>query len=130
MDLDFWGLDDIHLQPCCVMKYYPQTTSARSEIDEEMKEEEKAKVKVFFPISFLYYMFSSKESEEHFGDHLTGRVRRRLWDLLEYPETSKPAQFISVLSIAIVCLSTVTLMVTSLYHLPPSCRLKLCLKMT
>ena len=46
MDLDFWGLDDIHLQPCCLMKYYPQTTSARAEIHEEIKEEEKAKLKV------------------------------------------------------------------------------------
>ena len=54
-----------------------------------------------------------KEQEEHFGEDLGGRVRRLLWDLLEYPETSKPAQFISVLSIAIVCLSTITLMVAA-----------------
>ena len=58
-----------------------------------------------------------KEQEEHFGEDLGGRVRRLLWDLLEYPETSKPAQFISVLSIAIVCLSTSEKSSLSLLHL-------------
>ena len=38
--------------------------------------------------------------DEAFGTHLLGRIRTHLWNLMEYPETSKRAQvgrFITIL---------------------------------
>ena len=52
-------------------------------------------------------------SEEDFGDSWLGAARSCLWDLLEYPETSKAAQSIAALSMVFVCLSTVTFLIES-----------------
>ena len=131
------------------MKYFPQTISAAKEIEEERKQEESAKLKVDFnddddqldeSIRANHYFFV-QEMEEEFGEDRLGRLRTRLWDLLEYPETSKvlfsylpegttgcflrsgkflrillifclqAAQIISLFSISFVLLSTCTFMV-------------------
>ena len=94
-------------QPCCLMKYFPQTISAAKEIEEERKQEEKAKLKAGHndvedaeenaddveenaddddPLCHPSFI---QEKEEEFGEDRLGRVRTCLWDLLEYPETSK-----------------------------------------
>ena len=52
-------------------------------------------------------------SEEDFGGSWFGTARSCLWDLLEYPETSKAAQSIAALSMVFVCLSTVTFLIES-----------------
>ena len=85
------------------MKYFPQTISAAKEIEEERKQEEKAKLKAGYndaedaddveenaddddPLCHPSFI---QEKEEEFGEDRLGRVRTCLWDLLEYPETSK-----------------------------------------
>ena len=65
-----------------------------------------------FPTSFFAYWFSERETcqkemegqrlakirvdkrkkEEDFGESTVGRIRTYLWNLTEYPETSKAAQ--------------------------------------
>lgn len=52
-------------------------------------------------------------NEEDFGGTWFGSMRSFLWDLLEYPETSKAAQTIAALSMVFVCLSTLTFLVES-----------------
>ena len=52
-------------------------------------------------------------SEEDFGGSWLGAIRSCLWDLLEYPETSKAAQTIAALSMVFVCLSTITFLIES-----------------
>ena len=108
------------------MKYFPQTISAAKEIEEERKQEEKAKLKAGYNDAEdadnaeedaddvedaeedadnaedaeedaedavddnpLYHPSCIQEKEEEFGEDRLGRVRTCLWDLLEYPETSK-----------------------------------------
>ena len=89
------------------MKYFPQTISAAKEIEEERKQEEKAKLKAGHndvedaeenaddveenadDDDPLCHPFCIQEKEEEFGEDRLGRVRTCLWDLLEYPETSK-----------------------------------------
>ena len=34
------------MKPCCLMKYFPQTIGTGKEVEEERKEEERAKIKV------------------------------------------------------------------------------------
>ena len=70
----FWGLEEVFMQPCCSLKYFPKTVSARREMEEERKEQNRNK---------------RREREETFGDSGLGRVRMAVWDILEYPETSK-----------------------------------------
>ena len=88
------------------MKYFPQTISAAKEIEEERKQEEKAKLKAGYNYvedaeenaddadyadddNPLCHPSFIQEKEEEFGEDRLGRVRTCLWDLLEYPETSK-----------------------------------------
>ena len=79
------------------MKYFPQTISAAKEIEEERKQEESAKLKVDFNDDDdqldesirANHCVLVQEMEEEFGEDRLGRLRTRLWDLLEYPETSK-----------------------------------------
>ena len=49
--------------------------------------------------------------EEDFGDSFFGRVRKKLWNFLEYPETSIGAQALAFLSLFMVCVSTVTFII-------------------
>ena len=51
--------------------------------------------------------------EENFGEDWLGTFRSYFWDMLEYPETSKAAQFIAFLSMFFVFLSTITFLVES-----------------
>lgn len=51
------------VQPCCIMKYFPQTTSARREVEEERLEEEKAHKKV----GIMYYVCMAVNGPNFFG---------------------------------------------------------------
>ena len=41
------------------------------------------------PVNIMNANVKSQEKEEEFGEDRLGRLRTCLWDLLEYPETSK-----------------------------------------
>ena len=97
-DFEYWGLEEIFLQPCCALKYFPQTVSAQTEKHEEDLETELAEQRV---------------EAENFGNSWTGIIRTNLWDMMEYPETSKAAQVAAFTSMMFVCLSTVTFIVES-----------------
>ena len=34
-EFEFWGLEEIFLQPCCALKYFPRTVSAHIEKHED-----------------------------------------------------------------------------------------------
>ncbi len=76
-DLAYWGIDDLLMEPCCAVKYYPEIEICTNELvmeeDEKRKEEERQKL-------------------EDFGQSTLGRTRKYLWDLFEYPQTSRGAQ--------------------------------------
>ena len=64
-------------EPCCALKYYPEIEICVK----EQKGEQEAKRKE-----------AQRLEDENFGSHIVGRVRTYLWNLMEYPETSKAAQ--------------------------------------
>ena len=76
-DLGFWGIDDLFMDPCCSLIYYPQLEACNKEFvaDEETQKLEADRMKY-----------------EQFEDNCVGRMRQALWNTLEYPETSKIAQ--------------------------------------
>ena len=64
-------------EPCCALKYYPEIEICVK----EQKGEQEAKRKE-----------AQRLEDENFGTHIIGRVRTYLWNLFEYPETSREAQ--------------------------------------
>ena len=76
-DLGYWGIDELLIEPCCAVKYYPEIDICVKEID--IEEEEKARE-------------IEREKLEDFGPTWYGKLRKKLWDLFEYPQTSRGAQ--------------------------------------
>jgi len=76
-DMEYWGIDVLLVEPCCAVKYYPEIEICVKEI--EMEENEK-QIEI------------EREKLEDFGPTLHGRIRKYLWNLFEYPSTSKGAQ--------------------------------------
>ncbi len=76
-DLAYWGIDELLVEPCCAVKYYPEIEICLTEIDTEETEKQRE---------------IEREKLEDFGPSLLGRTRKYLWNLFEYPSTSRGAQ--------------------------------------
>jgi len=86
-DMDYWGIDILLVEPCCAVKYYPEIEICVKEIDMEVNEKQDE---------------IEREKIEDFGPSLHGRIRKQLWNLFEYPSTSKGAQVNSFLKILLL----------------------------
>jgi len=86
-DMEYWGIDVLLVEPCCAVKYYPEIEICIKEI--EMEENEKLQE-------------IEREKIEDFGPTLHGRIRKYLWNLFEYPSTSKGAQVSSFNQISLI----------------------------
>ncbi|CAF3690391.1 unnamed protein product [Rotaria socialis] len=94
-DLVYWGIDEYYLELCCQNKYHQK----KEHVLEEMKKEvELLKV----------------EKGESFGEHCCPQARRKIWDLVEHPHTSKAARVIACVSIAFILLSSFTLTISTI----------------
>ena len=76
-DLEYWQIDELILEPCCALKYYPEIELCVK----EQKGEQEAKAKE-----------SQRLADENFGNSKWGKIRTLLWNVMEYPETSRTAQ--------------------------------------
>ena len=76
-DLEYWQIDELILEPCCALKYYPEIELCVK----EQKGEQEAKAKE-----------TQRLKDENFGTSSLGKVRTYLWNVMEYPETSRTAQ--------------------------------------
>ena len=97
-DLDFWGIDELLMEPCCALKYYPFIELCVSEMEGQIKAKAKQE---------------QREIDENFGDHVIGKIRKSLWNLTEYPETSKAAQIGAFTSLGLVIISTFTFVIST-----------------
>jgi len=89
-DLEYWGIEDLHLESCCQAKF-----NARKEaVEDEMKKE----------ITQLM-----KEEPDVFADTRCGRAEEFLWNLLEKPDTSFAAKIVSIISILFIVVSLVAM---------------------
>eukprot|EP00090_Calanus_glacialis_P008953 TRINITY_DN17274_c0_g1_i1.p1 TRINITY_DN17274_c0_g1~~TRINITY_DN17274_c0_g1_i1.p1 ORF type:complete len:566 (-),score=77.28 TRINITY_DN17274_c0_g1_i1:155-1852(-) len=89
-DLDYWGIDELYLEPCCQQRYY-QSRELMS-LDRVEKVEE----------------------PEFFRPGTLGRIQKCLWDLFEKPHTSIGARIVAIISIAFIVISTVVLTLNTL----------------
>ena len=76
-DIAYWGIDELLVEPCCAVKYYPEIEIGVKEIDTEETEKQRE---------------IEREKLEDFGPTWYGKLRKKLWNLFEYPSTSKGAQ--------------------------------------
>ena len=112
-DFTYWGLEELELEACCALKFYPQietcNTQIESDIAEKLKEE-------------------AEKNEEEFGDSKVAKIRfihgfclyseplflrTCLWDFLEKPWTSSAAQVYALASLGVILVSTITFIVST-----------------
>ena len=98
-DLIYWGIDDCFLESCCHLKYHQK----RDTVLEEMRKEEEAEMETIV-------------SDEKFGDFMP-KFRKKIWNLMENPQTSRYARAIAFISIFFVILSSVTLTLNTIPEL-------------
>jgi len=72
-DLEFWGIDELYLEPCCQTKY----NTRKETLKDEMKKEAANK---------------REEEVEVFPSNNCGTFQKSLWDLMEKPDTSVAAK--------------------------------------
>ena len=76
-DLKYWGIDYFLMDACCVLDHYSELEKAK----EEAKLEKAAKA-----------LLIQRLKEENFGTSITGKTRKFLWNMTEYPESGQPAR--------------------------------------
>ena len=89
--MEYWGVDDLYLEPCCVQRYYQQRELLNW--DHQVKKEEDA---------------------EYFPEGTIGKLQKILWDLFEKPPTSLGARIVAIISITFIVISTVVLTLNTL----------------
>ena len=94
-DLEYWGIDELYLEGCCQQRYHQR----KELVFEEMRKEQESLI---------------QRDEEEFPSGTCGQYQRRLWNLLEKPQSSTPARVVAVVSILFIVLSTIALTLNTL----------------
>ncbi|KAM4735380.1 LOW QUALITY PROTEIN: potassium voltage-gated channel subfamily V member 1 [Anableps anableps] len=93
-EIEYWGIDELRISSCCRERYYRRKEQKES-LDVRRE-------------------FEADNDEEDFVGAICPGLRRRLWDLLERPESSRAARTFGSLSIFFVVLSVVNMVLISL----------------
>jgi potassium voltage-gated channel Shab-related subfamily B member 1 len=100
-DLEYWRIDECILETCCQIKYQQKKDNIFEEIQKE-EEAEKEKEKQPTLTENVY------DEDQNCCCCLSG-LKRKIWDLMENPHTSKAAGIIAYISMFFVVLSTIVL---------------------
>lgn len=84
-DLEYWGVDDWHLEPCCQNKYHLR----RDQLIEEMQKE----------ADDLRDL-----AEDQFGDDNCAQFQKGIWDTLEKPSKNLAAKVCIYVDCDVICL--------------------------
>ena len=75
-DLEYWGVDELYLESCCQHRYHQR----KENVFEEMRKEAES------------MRGQGGAVDEDFGSGPCAKWRRRVWDLMEKPQTSMAAR--------------------------------------
>ena len=59
-DFQYWGLDELNLEPCCALKFYPQIEICNAQIEGDLAEKIKQE---------------AEKRAENFGNTKVGKIR-------------------------------------------------------
>ena len=76
-DLAYWCIDELYLDPCCALKFYPEIENCQKEFKSDIIAKQREE---------------DRKKYENFGESCIGKVRGKLWRITEYPESSIAAQ--------------------------------------
>lgn len=93
-EIEYWGIEEVRISSCCRERYH-----RRKEQKEALE---------------LHPELQADGGGEDFTGACCPTVRRRLWDLLERPETSGAAQTFGSLSVFFVVVSVINMVLISL----------------
>ena len=116
-DYSYWGLDWLQLEPCCLLKFYPELQSCAATRDTEARERASQDQRraaetrsgdtrlaiLRCRLCHLFQSFTIKKT----------CFRSSLWDFLEKPWTSEPAKIFAFFSLSILFISTITFVVST-----------------
>ncbi|KAM4581069.1 potassium voltage-gated channel subfamily V member 1 [Odontesthes bonariensis] len=91
-EIQYWGIDELRINSCCRDRYFRR---------KEQKES-------------LDVQREADDGDEDFVGAACPALRRRLWDLLEKPESSRAARAFGSLSVFFVVLSVINMVLISL----------------
>lgn len=72
-DLEYWGIDELYMEPCCQQRYHQR----KELVFEEMRKEQESLV---------------QPDEEDFGTGECAEFQKKVWNLLEKPQSSAAAR--------------------------------------
>ena len=75
--LEYWGFNELFLEPCCALDYYVEKDYGQKEQEGERIARKRRNQRLI---------------EESFGNSYVGQIRQYLWNLTEYPETTIEAR--------------------------------------
>ncbi|XP_054476888.1 potassium voltage-gated channel subfamily V member 1 [Anoplopoma fimbria] len=93
-EIEYWGIDELRIDSCCRERYY-------------RRKDQKENLEVGRD-------FEPGSNDEDFVGAVCPALRRRLWDLLEKPDSSRTARTFGTLSIFFVVVSVVNMVLISL----------------
>lgn len=93
-EIEYWGIEEVCINSCCRERYYRR------------KEQKESLV--------VHRELQADEEGEDFMGASCPALRRRLWDLLEKPESSRAARTFCTLSVFFVVVSLINMVLISL----------------
>ncbi|KAM8735678.1 potassium voltage-gated channel subfamily V member 1 [Acanthopagrus schlegelii] len=93
-EIQYWGIDELRINTCCRERYY-----RRKELKETLD---------------IQREFEAEDDVDDFVGAACPAFRRRLWDLLEKPDSSRAARTFGSLSVFFVVVSVINMVLISL----------------